>query len=307
MDSLMDHEEERTKKDAPTWKVHELMVVSFIQNSLNLTQFSHKDIRRVIGILRTNSVKLETRAGCGAGIAVYPTYSFANHSCLCNTHTKKFKDLRLQLIAQSPVKQGEEVWTRYTTPQVGNHQRTADIQRTWHFSCSCARCQDPTEFGTMMSGLICGDSCPGILLPLHSNILGSPRGCSLCRRKTGTLAVQKVVQAVIQDIGDNREENNSLLMALIQKYSGSVLHPNHYLLLGIKEIILQRLMVVLNNKQIYARLCDQQKLETLTLRTQLFREIVEILVVVDSPGAPWALKLVQMEEQEQALKAQIKL
>ena len=42
---------------------------------------------------------------------------------------------------------GEEVSTRYTTPQLGSHQRVQDIQRTWHFVCQCPRCLDPTEFG----------------------------------------------------------------------------------------------------------------------------------------------------------------
>ena len=59
----MDHEEERAAKDSPAWKVHEVIVVNFVLRSLRLDQFTHGDIRRVIGILRTNSVKLETRSG----------------------------------------------------------------------------------------------------------------------------------------------------------------------------------------------------------------------------------------------------
>ena len=37
-------------------------------------------------------------------------------------------------------------------------------------------------------------------------------------------------------------------------------------------------------------------------RTQLFREIVNILAVVDSPGAPWKDKLAKMEREEASLK-----
>lgn len=110
VDALMDHDKERTERDSPTWKIHELLVVSFIIKTLGLEQFTHLEIRRVIGILRTNSVKLESRVGFGEGIAIYPTYSFANHSCLCNSHTKKYKDLRLELIAQTSIKQGKKEW-----------------------------------------------------------------------------------------------------------------------------------------------------------------------------------------------------
>jgi hypothetical protein len=52
---------ERAAKDSPAWKVHEAIVVNFVVRALGLHQFTHRDIRRVIGILRTNSVKLETR------------------------------------------------------------------------------------------------------------------------------------------------------------------------------------------------------------------------------------------------------
>ncbi len=41
-------------------------------------------------------------------MAVYPTYSFANHSCVCNSHTRKHKDLKLELVAQSDIKKGQQ-------------------------------------------------------------------------------------------------------------------------------------------------------------------------------------------------------
>ena len=43
----------------------------------------------MIGVIRTNAVKLETRVGYGEGVALYPTYTYANHNCMCNTHTRK--------------------------------------------------------------------------------------------------------------------------------------------------------------------------------------------------------------------------
>ena len=52
---------------------------------------------------------------------------------------------------------GETIWTRYTTPQIGNFQRVEDIQKTWHFSCTCARCCDPTGMNTISGTFICSD------------------------------------------------------------------------------------------------------------------------------------------------------
>jgi len=305
LQTFMDHDQDRTKKDSPTWKIHEKLVFSFISGNLELNHIDQVAIRRMIGVIRTNAVKLETRAGYGEGVALYPTYTYANHNCMCNTHTRKHKDLRLDLIAHSDINKGETIWTRYTTPQIGNFQRVEDIQKTWHFTCTCARCSDPTEFGTMMSGLICGPECQGILLPLRSTLVGSPWGCSVCKRKLGVLAVQKIVKEVIDQIGDKRNSSNEELISLILELSGSKLHPNHYLLIGIKEILLQRMMWCINNKTNYAGLSHKEKVDCLELRTKLFSEIVEILTLVDSKGAPWKEKLEKMRREEEGKKAEI--
>jgi hypothetical protein len=42
-------------------------------------------------------------------VAVYPTYSFANHSCICNSYTRKHRDLKLELVAQADIKKGMAV------------------------------------------------------------------------------------------------------------------------------------------------------------------------------------------------------
>ena len=46
-------------------------------------------------------------------MAVYPTYSYANHSCVCNSLTRKHKDHRLELVAQDRIEEGQQIWTRY--------------------------------------------------------------------------------------------------------------------------------------------------------------------------------------------------
>ena len=54
---------------------------------LGLTDFSESEIFRAIGVLRTNAFCVETSKMKAEGIgarAVYPTFSFLSHSCLCN-------------------------------------------------------------------------------------------------------------------------------------------------------------------------------------------------------------------------------
>ena len=93
---------------------------------------------------------------------------------------------------QSSISAGDQIWTRYTTPQLGSSQRVRDLQQTWHFVCGCQRCTDPTELGesgaqpvvTVVSHILYSDAgsmmsavkcvlCPaGYLLPKVPTVIG---------------------------------------------------------------------------------------------------------------------------------------
>ena len=53
------------------------------------------------------------------------------------------------------------------------------IRKNWYFDCSCMRCSDPTELGTLVSGVVC-DQCTDhcTLLPGLDNY-SAPCGHSL--------------------------------------------------------------------------------------------------------------------------------
>ena len=279
-----------------------------IQKSLKLSEFSHTDIRRAIGILRTNSAKLDAMRGYGDGVAVYPTYSYTNHSCVCNSLTKKYhKDHKLELVAQSQINPGDQIWTRYTTPQLGTFQRVSDIQKTWHFTCSCARCQDPTEFGTMMSAVRCTVAdCKGYLLPKCPTLVGGPWRCDTCSKTVGISGVQSVMKMVLDDIGKHRDEDNDSLLNVIKKQEEFV-HPNHYLINGVKEIIIQRLMMTIREYNSgRSKSSPEEILAAYKLRTSLFRDVATVLQTVDSVGAGWLEKLQKMAAEEQEKVCEIR-
>ena len=56
VDTLMDHNDDRDLTDNPAWKVHLVLMVNFVQKHLRL-DFTEAEIKRAIGILRTNSVR----------------------------------------------------------------------------------------------------------------------------------------------------------------------------------------------------------------------------------------------------------
>ena len=57
---------------------------------------------------------------------------------------------------------------------------------------------------------------------------GSPWGCSVCKRKLGVLAVQKIVKEVIDQIGDKRNSSNEELNSLILEVLSNI---NMYMVL----------------------------------------------------------------------------
>ena len=86
------------------------------------------------------------------------------------------------------------------------------------------------------------------------------------------------------------------LLGLIEDQK-SLLHPNHYLILGLKEIIIQRLMVTIKEKA--DEKPSEEILNIFKLRNSLFTDVAKILDKVDSPGAAWLKKLNKMISEEE--------
>jgi hypothetical protein len=79
----------------------------------------------------------------------------------------------MQLIAMLPIKKGEEITTRYTTPQLGTIRRQQMLQSQWYFSCRCRRCLDPTELGSFVNSVMCPECKIGTMVPLEPTKLMS--------------------------------------------------------------------------------------------------------------------------------------
>ena len=102
--------------------LNHILVVGFIQRVLGLDKstageyFTEQNIHRTIGLLRTNSVKLDSPYGHTTGSAVYPTFSLLNHNCMCNSRTRKYLVNGVNVIdlySTMPISKGEEICTRY--------------------------------------------------------------------------------------------------------------------------------------------------------------------------------------------------
>jgi hypothetical protein len=59
------------------------------------------------------------------------------------------------LCAGVNISPGSHVSVCYTDPLWGTESRRHHLADSWYFECSCPRCSDSTEFGTMYSSIKC--------------------------------------------------------------------------------------------------------------------------------------------------------
>ena len=147
---------------------------------------------------------------------------------------------------------------------------------------------------------------------------GSPWACGGCGKVVGVSSVQERLRAVLETIARRRDEDNTALVEVISSL-GTVLHPNHYLILGIKEIIIQRLMLsiakskhqntvgriyLLNIIEIiiicHFMISEESVIAEYKLRTEMFSHVASVLQLVDSKGTGWLqrLELIKKEEDD---------
>ena len=229
---LKDHLEERNDKYQHVG-IQMLNVVMLLQEACSTQQFTNQEIQRVIGILRTNGMKLMphgTKQGI-QGVALYPIYCLINHACYNNTNYVKFPDYRLEVRSQLPIKKGEQIYTRYISSTIGsiytlaqyisksiyiilyfsyiniilmfnagNFRRREDIQKYWFFDCKCNRCADRTEFGTNMSAVLCLKCKKGYLLPMDPLEYRCDWVCDQCETRTKYEMVDEIISTIEDEV-----------------------------------------------------------------------------------------------------------
>lgn len=103
-----------------------------------------------------------------------------------------------------PVKKGEQIYTRYTPPQLGTIRRQQLLQKQWYFACDCKRCTDPTECGSMTNALMCPKCATqnGIMLPDNPIQIESDWTCQReeCRHVLGCSEVLSIVMNIEKEI-----------------------------------------------------------------------------------------------------------
>ena len=99
---------------------------------------------------------------CGESIIAYKILSLSLLNLLPVNPDAGFSAV---LRAKREILVGEEISIQYVPVSLGQPQRAVSLGSVWCFECACARCSDPSEFGTYVSALKCQECAEGLLLP----------------------------------------------------------------------------------------------------------------------------------------------
>ncbi|EDS38871.1 conserved hypothetical protein [Culex quinquefasciatus] len=199
--------------------------------------------KTICGILEVNAMVIPLTNGreiCG----LYPIGCMLEHCCMPNCfYTSTFLNLLVYDLTNSFLS-GEHLSTTYTHALWGTQQRRDHLKTNKYFSCSCARCADPTELGTYLSALRClgvdGVGCSGYQLPIDSLNDASDWKCNQCPVQIEADQVNFLLAKIGEEMDDAIEQKTSIKQKedMIAKLL-TFLHPNHYHIFALKHSLIQ--------------------------------------------------------------------
>ena len=164
-------ESHQTKREGtPIWLFVETTIVPFLTQLRveGREMFSGEEIHRAAGVLDTNTFEVKTVEGQGntvrrLGRALYEAASLLNNSCLPSCR-REFNGDEISVVTSRALVAGEELTICYSGLLQPTFKRQTVFSQTKHFTCGCARCQDPAELGSNLSAVVCTE-CGELLCP----------------------------------------------------------------------------------------------------------------------------------------------
>ena len=149
------------------------------------------------------------------------------HSCHPNAEQAIHglsEGLRLELRATRMIPEGSQIQISYTDLLAPTPVRQFELMNSKLFLCACPRCEDPTEFGTITSGVKCS-SClrahkePGILLPVEKQDVWRCGKCEATIPNSKVLNLLFKIYEQMEALLNNPLEGPPGLEAFLTKFS----------------------------------------------------------------------------------------
>ncbi|KAJ8982545.1 hypothetical protein NQ317_005547 [Molorchus minor] len=266
----------KDRRNTPIWRKHMVTVERILREINFITEDDLKNelVQEVCGILDVNSFEVRP-IQCSSGIitnpevqclrGLYLNASLMAHDCIGNTHLSVDDDFVLTIHASVDIPEKTPIFFNYSNVLQGNLDRKEHLREGKYFTCSCARCTDPTELGTELSSLICHVCSKGLIRPQNT---AQNWKCCECQKTFRDALINRTVEEGRRRIEDADPSNvkgiENLLEKLLQTF-----HPNHYLILELKQNLIG----------LYLRL--PPKKQHLSRRIVLCQGLLEVLSKVE--------------------------
>ncbi|CAG9773984.1 unnamed protein product [Ceutorhynchus assimilis] len=231
------------RRDTAIWRRHRISVEEILKetNLLRKEDIEEELVQKVCGILDVNAFEVRPpldlsitnpEKQCLRGL--YPVASIMAHDCSANTHIAVDDNFLMSVYASVDIKENETIFNNYASVLQGNQDRQDTLLEGKYFSCACKRCKDPSELGTEISSLICHKCRKGLLRFTEMEKSFKIWQCYQCK-----LCFKDFLINLAIDEGRRRINDLDLtdIQAMEKLYKNLLLtfHPNHYLLLELKQ------------------------------------------------------------------------
>lgn len=222
-------------------------------------------LQKFLGIIDVNC--FEVRAPDEGQLrGLYPRTALMAHSCVANVQISNDENYLMKAYATHDVMKGELLYNCYTNVLLGTDERRQLLKEGKYFDCKCARCEDPTELGSHMSSFMCArcveQKRTGFIVKIKKEPAKQPSQaekpvnssatkqlwmwqCQECEHTLSADTVQQLIERAKEEMFHAKEDitRYELLLSKLTRY----FHPNHYLLLDIKQNIAAILRSILQN------------------------------------------------------------
>ncbi|XP_060522094.1 SET domain-containing protein SmydA-8-like [Cylas formicarius] len=235
--NLEPHLEKR--RNTPIWRRNKVAIEDVLKKLriLNQDELESELVQTVCGILDVNTFEIRPAQNdmvayperdCLRGL--YVETAMMAHSCVPNVCMSADDSYRLSCHARVDIKRGDTIAATYANLLKGTAERQKHLSDGKYFECSCARCDDPTELGTELSSLRCHKCRKGLIRPHRSR----GWGCDVCRASFLDGLITLAIREGERRIEDLDPANINAMEQLYKKLS-LTFHPNHYLMLGLRQ------------------------------------------------------------------------
>ncbi|KAM7343123.1 uncharacterized protein ACRADG_010265 [Cochliomyia hominivorax] len=266
------------RRNTKIWSYYDTHVIQPILQSGIIKYFSDKDLineeflQRLCALIDVNSFEIRAPDN-GSMRGVYVKGALLSHDCLANTCIAIDEKYAIKIYANRDIKAGEIITNCYTNILLNTAERRRVLQEGKYFHCTCDRCEDPTELNSHMSTIICTGCFEGYMIRNPTD--GDKWSCLDCKHQESAENIDKLLKKLQTE--DLKKPTNLEEFEILLKRLKKILHPQHYMIIDVKQNIAAALRAIIND----ISCCPQR--HVYERKIELCRDILKVLNIV-APG-----------------------